>query len=1086
MLTLLLGSDWISNRDALMNMIASDVKLEKGNRILIVPELISYDTERRLCEAAGDTTSRFAEVLSFTRLYRRVSDAAGHGAAECLDNGGRITAMASATRQLHSKLKAYASVETRPEFLSALLDAIDDFKRCCISSQDLLDASKLTEGAFAQKLEELSLILDTYDSICAQGKRDPSDQMTWLLEQLEDCTYAKEHVFYIDGFPDFTRQHMAILEHLISNSSSVVVCMNTDCLDSALPAFEKAGSTAGALYRFAKHTHVPVRIIQIPSREGPLRLVRDKLFHGETKPCDEISRCLQVQQFRSVYEESLAAAECISALVRKGARYRDIGVVCSDMNVYQNTVSTVFERCKIPMYQSGTEDILEKPVITTVLAAMEAALNGFEQRDVIRYLKSMLSPLSVSVCDRMENYAIMWNITGKRWQTAFTGNPEGLGSEWSQSSELALAELNAARERVITPLIRLHNGFQNAVNVAQQVAALYAFFDDIQLSQRLAELADMFTAVADHRNAQILNQLWEILLSALEQLHGILGNTAWDAEAFTRLFKLLLSQYDVGTIPPVLDSVMVGPVSAMRCQQVKHLIVLGAQEGALPGYSGAKGILTDQERVALRQLGVPLSGGSLDGVQAEFAEIYGVFCGAEESASVFCSAGQPSFIFRRLLNLVDSQSAIDINLTAAKADALEAGAYLARFCAEDMAAALGLAEDYRRIEENRTHKLGSISKENIKKLYGNSLNLSASQIDKQADCRLAYFLRYGLYAKERKPITVDPAEFGTYVHAVLEKTAREIMGLGGFKNVTLEQTLKIAEKHSLAYIQERFSQIDSQRLTYLFRRNADELNMVVKELWDEMQHTEFIPVDFEVAFGDHRQMDAISISGKSMNASVRGFVDRVDVWRDHENNYFRVVDYKTGRKDFDYCDVYNGYGLQMLLYMFALEDGGTDLIGQKPIPAGVQYFPARMPLLPADTLLTDEDAAFAREKMMKRRGLLLSDEDVLTAMENTDNPVKLNIKRKKDGTISGDLASREQMKLLKRYVFSLVGKMVDDIASGCVDANPYTRGSSHNACSYCPYGAVCHPDTVEGRRDYKAMTSQRFWEEVEKEMMKRG
>ena len=93
----------------------------------MVPELISHDTERRLCEIAGDTTSRFAEVLSFSRLAQRVGESAGHGVGACLDNGGRLAAMASAARQLHGQLKSYAAVETRPEFLCGLIDAIDKF-----------------------------------------------------------------------------------------------------------------------------------------------------------------------------------------------------------------------------------------------------------------------------------------------------------------------------------------------------------------------------------------------------------------------------------------------------------------------------------------------------------------------------------------------------------------------------------------------------------------------------------------------------------------------------------------------------------------------------------------------------------------------------------------------------------------------------------------------------------------------------------------------------------------------------------------------------------------------------------------------
>ena len=53
-----------------------------------------------------------------------------------MDAGGRIVAMAGAVRQIHSKLKAYASVETKPEFLNSLVEAIDEFKRCCISSSE--------------------------------------------------------------------------------------------------------------------------------------------------------------------------------------------------------------------------------------------------------------------------------------------------------------------------------------------------------------------------------------------------------------------------------------------------------------------------------------------------------------------------------------------------------------------------------------------------------------------------------------------------------------------------------------------------------------------------------------------------------------------------------------------------------------------------------------------------------------------------------------------------------------------------------------------------------------------------------------
>ena len=85
-----------------------------------------------------------------------------------------------------------------------------------------------------------------------------------------------------------------------------------------------------------------------------------------------------------------------------------------------------------------------------------------------------------------------------------------------------------------------------------------------------------------------------------------------------------------------------------------------------------------------------------------------------------------------------------------------------------------------------------------------------------------------------------------------------------------------------------------------------------------------------------------------------------------------------------------------------------------------------------------------------------------------------------------DVADRVQLGMLREYIMSFLGRMAEDIASGNVTPNPYTRGTSHNACAFCPYGAVCHKETVEGRRNYKTMTAQRFWEEIEKEERSHG
>ena len=1094
MLHLLFGADWTACRDEIMVRISRDVQEEKGGRILLVPELISHEMERRLCAGAGDTASRFAEVLSFTRMARRVSDDLEVAPEETLDGGGRLVAMAAAAMQVSRELKAYGALATNPEFLTEIVKAVDEFKRCCISAADLMAASGRTEGRLSEKLRELSILMAAYDRLCENGKRDPREQEALLLEQMQDGEFAQNHVFYIDGFPDFTRQHMELLEHIIRVSPQVTIAINCpadafltgDAEDDAFVglAFEKAHATALEILRIAKSAGVKYDIEKIDPNPTPLEPLRQRIFQGSLEGVD-LGSCMSVVCGDGIYDECVAAADRIARLVRGGCRYRDIVLVCGDMAGYKPQLEMVFGRWGIPLYISGTEDILDKTVVVTVLAALDAALDGFDRPTVLRYLRSVLSPLDPDTCDLVENYAITWDIRGRGWTKEWTAHPAGLQEDWSEEEKALLRRLNEARAMAMEPLDRLRRDFADAGDLAGQVRSIYAFLEDIALADRLDALARELDAAGDNRSAQILNQLWEILLGAMEQLHDVLGQTVWNGENFVRLFRLLLSQYDVGTIPPVLDAVQVGQPSAMRCHQQKHLILLGAQEGSLPGYTGSTGLLTDQERDILRKLDVPLTGGSLEGIQMEFAEIYGVFCGAMESVTVCYSSGQPSFITKRLIAMSGGEEKPETRLTAAQADHRDAGAYLASHNARAAAAAVGVEEDYEAVCRLRSFRLGEVARNHVEKLYGRELHLSASQVNRQAECRLAYFLQYGLRAKERKEAGVDAAEFGTYVHEVLEKTVADVMYRGGFHEVSLEDTQSLAAGHSQAYAGRKFKDLTSQRAEYLFQRNYRELEIIVEELWKELSVSEFQPAGVEIKFDKDGQCEPIAVRGGAMRAYLRGLVDRVDTWKWRDQTYYRVVDYKTGRKDFDYCDVLSGLGLQMLLYLFALRKA-EEVVGENPQAAGVQYFSARVPFVTIDGK-EDEDKLEKDRKLNRRhKGLLLDENHVLSAMEHREDgegrwdPAWLCCKANKDGKISGDIASRSQLRMLEDFVMDTLVDIVNEIAGGCVEPNPYTRGPENNVCRFCPFTAVCHEAEVEGRRNRAKVDAEDFWAEIER------
>lgn len=1079
MLNLILGKDRVALSEFVMSKVCESASSERTNQILIVPEQFSHEAERRLCEIGGDTISRYAEVLSLSRLSDRVAASCGGIARAYLDKGGQLLSMAMAAEQVASRIKLFAAVLRKPEFLADLVKMVGEFRSYRLEPHVLLATSRKMEGHFAQKLEELGLLYEAYLAVCANGKADPSDKLVRLCDGLQETEWASSYSFYVDGFSDFTGAELAVLELLLQRGNTLTVTLLTGTDESAVSGVTK--QTVHALKHMADRWYIPCHVqtlVQQVKRAQAVQAFLDGVFFSVPCAAEPGSQIL-LRRFDSVEEECCAAVLHIKRLLMKGNRCRDISVAYTDPALYLAPLRAALERAELPVYYAGETDVLDQPVVSAVLHALFAATGQMDYEDVALYLKSGLPLLDQDRCDRLDQYAFRWNLHGKQWDQTWSLHPRGFGELWTDEDRQQLGELEQDRDTAMGPLLLLRRKLQSAGNTGEMVQALFVFLEELRLGERLEQQAAVFDRQGQGQAAQILQQVYEMLQQSMEQMWLIIGETSRSPEDFAKLYKLLLTQYRIGTIPAGLDQIHVSDLPDLRNRKTGHLLLLGAEDGLFPAYKTAEGLLTEAERRQLAQQGITIAPSRADQMDQELGRIQSACMAAEKMIWMSYSGDQPAWLYRRACSLFPDAAAQQERLSFLDLPAL--AAWRVRTGQEDPLGIASLDQLECSLKSLRAYSFAPLSKSTVQGLYGRQIYLSASRIDKYAACRFAFFLAYGLKAQPRRQAAMDPSVFGTFVHAVLEQVVRRVMDQGGFREVTEEQLLSAATEEINQYASLHFPE-QAERAAYLFRRSQAEILDIVMDLGEELKNSLFQPVSCELEFSSQGQLPPIEIQGTHASCQISGFVDRVDLYQDGQNAFVRVVDYKTGKKDFDYTDILNGAGLQMLVYLFALRQYGGALFEQEKLePAGVLYLPARKEYMLTDPLPDEEMVQNGHRQERKRKGLIRSDPELLAAMEaDPESPRYMPYEVGKHG-VKGDLADQRQMVLLERHVIRTLANMTDSIATGDVKPNPVVRGQ-YGSCRYCDYATVCHRDLCGGDVRNLAVTSAaKFWEKLEQE-----
>jgi ATP-dependent helicase/nuclease subunit B len=1106
MLHLLLGRAGSGKTFSIRERLHSMAKGGQTQLFLLVPEQASFDNERALLKLLGPKDAQRVQVLSFSRLCDALARSYGGGAGRRLTDGGRVILMSQALEQIKDTLQFYRRSAQGTELIQMLLDANAEFKSCGISPRDLHNAAiQSDKSVLRQKLEELSQILDCYEALVAQSWVDPQDDLTRAAACLEKHSFFQGADVFIDEFQSFTKQQYGVLRFVMRQAQEVTVSLCTDTLEDSehgMGLFSIVRQTAYSFIRLANEENVPVASPEklpagIRYYFDDLRELEAYFYRTENIQSAVTAKHVTLYEAANPYEEASFVASAIRHLLMKGqCRARDIAVVARDMDSYRDILDTALDTYEIPYFMDEARDITHEPLMRFVLAAFAAVRTGYDSETIFTYLKTNLTGITPDVTAALENYCFTWQISGKTWHQPFTLNPDGFTGSFTPDEQKRLEGLEKARRQIINPLeafakVTLHT---DGVSIAK---AVYQLLQDAEVPKHLKELAAALEQAGSPSLADDTLRLWDVLMQVLDQCALVLGEQPIARSRFEELLRMVISDSQISSIPQGLDQVTVGAADRIRIESPKVVFLLDAAKEDFPKAPGTAGVFSFAERLSLIDGGLPLND-TMAGVDVQerflaYAAVSAPSCHLYLSWPTVDTGGNtklPSSIVtetQRILKNVSVQTAFTLPTAFFSSSRKAAFSQLARSWgqkADEQEATLQAlfsqeqdAPQLAAVRRAAEHTpLCFAEQSRAKELFHADMRISASQAETYAKCPFQYFCQYGLQAKERRTAELDPMEYGSLMHDLLERLFSSFCAQE-LKDMQEEKLNQLILSFIYDYVNEKMG-IHAEnipRFQHLLFRAAQAAFVIARHVAEELCQSEFVPSDFELPIGPQGVPGIHLALPDGGSVELIGKVDRVDTWEEEGHTWIRVIDYKTGQKRFALSDVLYGIDMQMLLYLAALCKNGKEKY-KNPIPAGVLYMPASVSAVLVER--TEEHKRDKQQKQLCMNGLICSDTKVIKAMEQGAGGKYIPVKQNKNGDYrkTDAMVTEKELNSILRYTEKQLQEMGRQLHSGNVQAMPL-----EDACQWCPYTSVCGHEENGPVREETVQKQNEILQQIHKE-----
>jgi len=402
---------------------------QAGPLLFVLPEQATFIHERML--ACDFTPHGYAggEVTSFKRLAWQAARQAGEKTKPLLSEAARVLLMSRFLRQRQPELRLFGASHPGPGLAAALAQLAEELLAYAVAPERLAQAAVDHQGALAAKLQDLALLYGDYAAALA-AYDNPYAGLTYLTRAIAEEGFLCDATVFVDGYSSFTPRELAVLQALMTQATRLEIALALDPQEAGSPAlgqdiFAACRHSRDQLAGIARQVGVTVEPAIICDGAQGRFAGNAELAHLERycyplsggPPWPQKPASLRVIAAASPRAEVEAAGREIRRLVREeGLRYREISVIARDLAPYEELLPQVFGGLDIPYFADSAKPLLYHPLIELMRAALEIWAGEAHYRQIFRYFKTGLTPLTLAETDVLENYCLAHGVRHWQWR----------------------------------------------------------------------------------------------------------------------------------------------------------------------------------------------------------------------------------------------------------------------------------------------------------------------------------------------------------------------------------------------------------------------------------------------------------------------------------------------------------------------------------------------------------------------------------------------------------------------------------------------------------------------------------------------